>query len=138
MRELFFYDREQRLMMRWFDFSLEKRYFGFARYLHFKVEITISVFSVKTEYDIDAEYVLKFRKNLKLMCDQRTEHIRFHILDEFTNLEFSRNKCGDIRVDIYIADKPHYGNVELSYLSDQLFLPELIESFDEVLRNVLV
>lgn len=131
MDDIFFYDRDRNPMIRWFDFSLDER--RSFRHLRFKMEINISIFSVKTEYDIDIKRVLKLRNELKQMHDQEIKYVRFCLLDGFTNLEFFEDECGVIRVDIYLEDKPHSGNLELSYPFDQSFLPELIRSFDEVL-----
>lgn len=136
MNELFFYDRERNPIMRWFDFFLEKKYD--SRYLRFKVEITISIFSVKTEYDVEVDDILKLRDDLKQMHDQKIKDINFCLLDEYMNIELTKDEHGIINVRFYIEDKPHNGNIKFSYLFDQSFLPELIDSFNRILRNVEV
>ena len=92
----------------------------------------------KAQIDLDAEEAdfIRMKESLEKVYNNEWEFpIIFNPIGEQFTIQFKLQEDGQIKVYSKLSNPMFTGTLKFEYLTDQLFLPELIQEIEAVIKN---
>ena len=101
----------------------------------FQLHIEFEFFKAQTLLDAEEHDFINMKECLKKMHKFELKSFIFNPIGEQLNIQFVLQENGQIKVAVRLNDPMFTGKFEFEYLTDQSFIPNLINEIEIILKD---
>lgn len=102
----------------------------------FSLSIDFEVFKAQIDLDAEEADFIRMKESLEKVYNNEWEFpIIFNPIGEQFTIQFKLQEDGQIKVYSKLSNPMFTGTLKFEYLTNQLFLPELIQEIEAVIKN---